>query len=189
MTFPIKPRLVIGVGERGNWRHATRKTIKSYEEQWSMNAVEAMMWAGAFQNGFGRLDQFSIGDLLDYAVNLLPPQRTSGGFDESLARIYSKDLLQYAADQSAWLVLFGRRVSDTIHGRKRVGFCEMGMFNAYRSDNNTPWGVFTLVLPHPSARNRYLNSESNLRKVRESISRFRDLVEEGIPDGSTNFVE
>lgn len=167
----------MAVGERGNWPSMSREVESRWATSWNLDPVGSMLSAGAFQEGFGKLKDLGLGDLgLDLAVNLLPPIRYSGRFNKAQARVAAKALLDHAVRDRWWLVMLGRRVTDTIckvAGASPSGFGYAFDYAVLMNSRERRY-VRLLSLPHPSGRSPYLNSDRAQTLVKKAI---KDLKE------------
>jgi hypothetical protein len=156
--------MIVAVAERRNAGDLTASEVAALRTLWDEYPLSSMLEARVPEGRFGA-ELFSLlGGRLPWGVlDLLPPDNRPGTWQQDTARSNAFRIAQWAPDHGAALLLLGRRVAGAFYFPMWAPLGEEGYLNT---------GAPYLLLPHPSGRNRWLNSPTHRRQVERWVRTF-----------------
>jgi hypothetical protein len=151
--------VLIAVAERLNSPYLLPWEEAEFEVAWDKNPLACILdWPNFLNEDLVK----RIGaDKAETVVNLLPPNRLAGAWDEERAAVGSAVLSAFAEANGASLLLLGRRVALA--------------FGAVHEPFGVPFRVRSvpcMVAPHPSGRCRTFNDRKLTRRLRAEVVCF-----------------
>jgi hypothetical protein len=148
--------MIIAVAERRAAGDLTERELRAlrliWEEDYLVSTLEARQPRGRFAVDLAAL----LGGRLPGGIlDLLPPDNRPGTREVETARRNASRLAEWARLWGVGLVLLGRRVAGAFGLHPSAPFGEMGFLAE---------GPPFLLLPHPSARNRWTSRRGNIER-------------------------
>jgi hypothetical protein len=153
--------MIVGVARHRETTDLTPREVKALRVLWEGNPIGSMLDSGIPEGRFGAALLPLLGGRLPWRIlDLLPPDRP-GTWDLEAARRNAGRVGLWAAHHHHALIAFGRGVAGAF-----------GLEGDYGETGFLEDGAPYLILPHPMARNRWINRRDRRERIKRWVDTF-----------------